>query len=94
MKLVTACLTLSTICVQTLFATPLKTGFGEVDISPDIGMERPGGYAKSYHQRFHDPCKARAVVFDDGEKPVALVGLDALIIMREHTAAVRKRVAA
>lgn len=76
-----------------LSATPVKTGFGEVDISPDIGMERPGGYGKGYHQAFHDPCKARAVVFDDGEKPVALVGFDALIVVKPHVEEVRKRVA-
>jgi hypothetical protein len=76
-----------------LSATPVKTGFGEVDISPDIGMERPGGYGKGYHQAFHDPCKARAVVFDNGEKPVALVGLDALIVVKPHVEEVRKRVA-
>lgn len=79
-------------CFLSLSAAPVKTGFGEVDISPDIGMERPGGYGKGFHQKFHDPCKARAVVFDDGEKPVALVGLDALIIVRPHVDEVRKRV--
>lgn len=76
-----------------LVGAPLKTGFADVDISPDIGMERPGGYGKGYHQKFHDPCKARAVVFDDGENPVALVGLDALLIDERHTAEVRRRVA-
>jgi len=76
-----------------LHAAPTLTGFADVDISPDIGMERPGGYGKSYHQAFHDPCKARAVVFDDGENPVALVGLDALIIVEGHVAEVRRRVA-
>lgn len=94
MKHLAACLIASAFLSQPLFSAPLKTGFGEVDISPDIGMERPGGYGKSFHQRFHDPCKARAVVFDDGEKPVALVGLDALIIMQDHTDAIRNRVAA
>lgn len=69
-----------------------KTGFGEWDISPDIGMERPGGYSKSYHQAFHDPCKARAVVFESGQKSTALVGLDALIIVEEHVAEARKRI--
>jgi hypothetical protein len=76
-----------------VWGAPLKTGFAEADISPDIGMERPGGYGKGYHQKFHDPCKARAVVFDDGEKHVALVGLDALLIVEQHVAEVRKRVA-
>jgi hypothetical protein len=58
-------------------------------------MEAPGGYGKSYHRTFHDPCKVRAVVFDDGRKRVALVGLDLLFITRslvlETRAEIQKR---
>ena len=46
-------------------------------------MEQPGGYGKSFHKTFHDPCKVRAAVFDDGKKRIALVGLDALITPRQ-----------
>jgi hypothetical protein len=69
-----------------------RAGFAERDISPKVGMEQPGGYLKAFHRSFHDPCKARAAVFDDGKARVAIVGIDALFIRAQTVRAIRQAI--
>lgn len=68
----------------------MKAGFFEADITPDLGMEVPGGYGKAYCRSIHDPCKVRAAVFDDGRMRVALVGVDAGFVFRPMVLQVRE----
>lgn len=98
MKKILTLITFCLIAVSTMAsegpkpAPVFKAGFAEKDITPDIGMESRGNYGKSYHKTFHDPCKVRAVAFDDGQKRVALVGIDLLFVTRHLVQEVRAEI--
>ncbi len=99
-------LCLTTIAGGSLLAAPvsqqksgslgLRAAFIEKDITPEIGMEYPGGYGKVYHRKLHDPCKARIGVFNDGDlkqgKTVVVVSLDTAFIRKPQVLAMRTRI--
>jgi hypothetical protein len=58
---------------------PLRAGCAERDITP-----------KADSIKFHDSCKARAAVFDDGARRVALVGVDVIGVPRYLVLEVRE----
>jgi len=73
----------------------VKAGFCEADITPAVGMERPGGYGKAYIVAIHDSLKVRASVFeDDRGVRIALVGLDSLGIEAKTAARIRREASA
>lgn len=67
-------------------------GFAERDITPEVGMEVPGGYSKAFCREIHDPCKVRAAVFDDGTSKVALVSIDGGFIFRPEVVKARAEI--
>lgn len=73
-------------------APAIKAGFAERDITPGIGNEHPGGYGKVFHRTYHDPCKVRVALFDDGKHKIVLVGLDALIVPRPVVVGARRAI--
>ena len=87
-------LTLAFVLVPLPAFAGVRAGFAERDITPQMGMEVPGGYGKAFSKKIHDPCKVRVTVFDDGQHRAALVGLDALIVPRALVLQVRKEIVA
>jgi hypothetical protein len=68
----------------------LQVGLGVGDITPEVGMEMPGGFFKRKGTGVRDKLLAVACVVSDGEQTVALVGLDALFIGRPTVEVARR----
>lgn len=57
----------------------LSVGFGEADVSPEIGKKPVymAGFGQNrVARKLHDPIMARAVVLSDGSRKIALVSVD------------------
>ena len=70
----------------------LQIGFGAADITPDIGMDIPGGFGRTPAQGVRDRLFATACVVHDGKTPVALVGTDTLVVARATVEEARRTV--
>ncbi len=70
----------------------LQVGFGVGDITPDAGMEMPGGFFQRKGTGVRDKLLAVACVVHDGTTPVALVGIDALFITRPTVEVARRAI--
>ena len=64
----------------------IQVGFGVSDITPKTGMEIPGGFHKHVGKGSLDPLLAVACVLYDGERAVALVGIDTIAIKKSTVA--------
>jgi hypothetical protein len=72
----------------------LQVGFGVGDVTPQVGMDIPGGFYPHPSKGVLDPLLASACVVYDGATPVALVGLDAIAIEKSLVRRVREAIAA
>lgn len=75
-------------------AEPLTVGFGEVDVSPTLGMKPVylAGFGKDrVATKVHDPIMARAVVLSDGRSKLALVSVDVVGLFLPTVERVRAR---
>jgi hypothetical protein len=70
----------------------LQVGFGVGDITPDVGAEMPGGFTRRKGSGVLDKLLAAACVIHDGDKTVALVGIDALFITRPTVEIARRSI--
>lgn len=68
----------------------LKVGFARSNITPPPGCNVPGGHFPRAGTHVHDDLYATAVLVDNGQDSVALVGLDALSVKRSTVQAGRK----
>src|SRR5919201_420149 len=70
----------------------LQVGFGVSDISPEKGMEMPGGFFKVKGTGVRDRLLAVACVVSDGGQTAALVRIDTLFITRATVESARRTI--
>jgi hypothetical protein len=61
----------------------LKVGFGEVDITPPVGLQMAGSLTPRGNEGIDDPLMMKAIVLADDDRSAAIVGVD-LISLPSH----------
>ena len=69
----------------------MKAGAGQIDVTPPTGCWLLGPVAPS--TGVHDPLYARAIVLDDGDRRVAILGIDLIGFGWEFSDILRERIA-
>ena len=86
-----------TLVATSAAAEPLRVGFASADITPDVNSVNPvwiAGYGQNRRAaRVHDPLFARAAVFNDGQKKIALVAVDVVGVQYPTTRDIRRKLA-
>lgn len=76
-------------------AAALEVGFGVVDITPDVGGDKPvyiAGYGQNRRATgVHDPLYVRAVVFRDGDQKIAMLTADVVGLFYGTTKTIREK---
>ena len=71
----------------------MKIGFSVVDITPELGIYLTGyGMPERLAEEVHSPLNASIMVFEDGKKTAAVIGLDWCFVDWPLTQAIRKEI--
>ena len=65
----------------------MRAGFYATEITPPVGTMRAGGYSPVYIEAIAGPLKVRAAVFEDGDRRVAMAGVDCCSLSQSLVAA-------
>ncbi len=79
--------------VSYLYSEPMTAGFSIVDITPDIGMEIPGGFNKNISSGIHDPLEINTIVLKCKDQIFVLSSFDLLVIPNDVVAEIKNKVA-
>ena len=74
--------------------TALKAGYGQVDITPPLGVSMPGYFQVREASGVLDPLLAKALVLTKGETTLAIIALDLIGVQADVVAAIREAVRA